>query len=338
MVSPLRWGIIGPGKIAHRFARALAVVPDAVLQGAASRDIKKAKAFVEDYSASYHSDSYKELAEHPDIDAVYIANTHNFHVEPALLCLNAGKAVLCEKPLTVNAVQAQKLVDASRKNKAFLMEALWTRFLPVYQQVKRWIKNGEIGQLQHIHSTFAIKFPYLTEGRHFNPHLAGGILLDGSVYSIAMSQWLLDIDEPQVVQASGVVGETGVDDSLAVNLDYGDGKTAQFYGSQLSPFKNDLAILGTDGYITVHGNFWEATSLTLDKQGEKGGPTANCDQRDMNLPFECNGFEYQIREAIKCIRKGAIESAVMPHRQTLANMKLMDTVRQQIGLRYPFEN
>lgn len=338
MDSPLRWGVIGPGKIAHRFAQALEFVPDAVLAGAASRDLEKAQAFIKEYGGSFAGDSYQELAERTDIDAVYIGNTHNFHFDPALLCLNAGKAVLCEKPLTVNAAQAQQLVDAARKNNVFLMEALWTRFLPVYQQVQQWIKDGEIGQLQHIHSTFAIKFPYLPEGRHFNPHLAGGILLDGNVYSVAMSQWLLGVDEPETVQAVGVIGKTGVDDSLAVNLDYGGGKTAQFYGSQLAPYTNDLSILGTDGYITVHGHFWEATRVTLHKRGEKGSSADNNNRQELDLPFECNGFEYQIREAVKCIRGGELESAVIPHRHTLANMQLMDTIRQQIGLRYPFEN
>lgn len=324
--QPLRWGIIGPGRIAHAFADALKVVEGAELYGVASRDEVRGRAFAQQYNAPQVYTSYEQLAQDPLVDAIYIATPHRFHHEQALLCLEAGKPVLCEKSLTVNARQAQELITLAQDKKLFLMEALWTRYLPIYQRVRAWLDDDVIGDIKLVRSSFGFRIPRNVEDRLLNPDLAGGALLDMGIYPIAMSQWVCG--DPVTFSVHGYLGETGVDEFVAANLQYANGSVAQFVTNFVTNTSNDLTIFGSEGHIRVHPNFWGGTKATLVTEGQ---------ELTINRPFRATGFEYQIEEAVCCIKAGFIESQVMPHAQSLANIRLIDQMRTQLGLTYVYE-
>ena len=321
------WGIIGPGRIAHNFAKAINVIDNAELNAVASRNEEKGKVFANQYYVKKIYNSYEDLVNDSEIDAIYISTPHRFHFENTILALKAGKPVLCEKPFTVNSQEAKTLIHTARKNKLFVMEALWTRFLPIYKVVRNWLEENLIGDVKLLTSTFGYAFERNLTDRKFNHELAGGGLLDLGIYSIAISQWVLR-KNPISFSASGYLGETNVDEMLAVNLDYGNGVISQFSCNLLSTNENDFIIYGTKGYIRIHCMFWGAKKATLYVDGKE-----TTEER----PFRSSGFEYQIEEAMNCIKSGKLESEEMSHEQTLENLTLMDDIRKNIGLKYSFE-
>ncbi|HEY1015074.1 MAG TPA: Gfo/Idh/MocA family oxidoreductase [Herpetosiphonaceae bacterium] len=321
-----RWGIIGPGRIAHTFAKAVAVVEGATVHAVASRDAGRAREFAGQYGAPVVLDSYEALASHPEVDAVYVATPHRYHFEQTLLALDAGKPVLCEKPLTVNAVETERLIERARANKVFLMEALWSRFLPIYQDVRGWLDAGRIGELRLVSSTFGFAMSRDPNHRILNHELAGGGLLDLGVYCVAMSQWVRQAN-PVAVAAQALLGETNVDELTSATLQYADGGIAQFACTVQAPAGNELAIYGSAGSIRVP-LFWAGTQATL---------AAGDEELTVRRPWRATGFEYQIEEAMRCIRAGLLESPGMTHADSLANMQLMDRIRAAVGQRYSFE-
>jgi len=322
-----KWGIIGPGRIAHQFAEGLKVIDDATLYAVASNSAERAQAFAAQHGGEKTYTFYEALVNDPQVDAIYIATPHRFHIDNALLCLTAGKPVLCEKPLTVNAAEAQQLIETARANKVFLMEALWTRYLPIYQPIRAWLEAKAIGDLRLLVSNFGINIPKDPGERWLNPELAGGTLLDMGVYPIAVSQWVMG-QMPQSVSAQAYLGSTGVDELVAVLLKYENGVISQFNSNFITDGVNDFMIYGSTGHIRIHANYWAATQATL----------VTADQTvTVSRPFRGGGFEYQTEEAMRCIRAGLLESPAMSHADTLANMRLMDSIRAEIGLKYPFE-
>jgi len=324
---PFRWGVLAPGRIAHRFAQALDSVEGARLHAVASRSPERSQAFAQRYRAPVHYDSYEALAGDPEVDAVYIASPHRFHHGQARLCLEAGKPVLVEKPFTVNALQATDLIALAQTKDLFLMEALWSRFLPVYRRVREWLDDGAIGTIQLISSTFCFRAEPDPSDRKFNHELAGGALLDLGVYNISLSQWVTG-ENPSAVGALARLGATGVDELTAVTLVYPQNVVSQFACGFLFDGINDFLIYGTRGHVRVQAKFWESTRATLVADGKETVAA---------LPFRQNGFEYQIEEAMRCIREGRWESEGMPLASTISNMETMDEIRRQIGLRYSFE-
>lgn len=327
MSAPFRWGVLSPGRIAHKFAQALEVVNDAVVYATASTEIDKARSFADLYAAPCAYDEYEAVLEDPDVDAVYIASTHNFHHAQARLALEAGKPVLCEKPLTVNADESMELIELARDKGVFLMEALWSRYLPIYSQVRDWLDSGAVGEVVTLQSTFGFKPEYDPKGRVWNPDLAGGALLDIGIYNIAISQWVLGQD-PSEFSVASQIAETGVDEVDAVNLLYENDVVSQFICSIRNPLDNDFHISGTEGSIKIHGQFWNSEKASLTQKGES---------ETVEMPYFQNGFEYQIVEAQRCIEEGLLETPGMTHADTLANMELMDAIRSQVGVKYPFE-
>lgn len=325
--QPFRWGIIGPGRIAEEFGRGLTAVPNAVLYGVASRNEARAQAFAAKFNGQKIYTSYETMVNDPNIDAVYIATPHRFHFEQALLCLDAGKPVLCEKPLTVNAAETEALIAKAKEKNVFLMEALWTRYLPIYDQVREWLDAGIIGDIKLMVSTFGFSVPNDPDDRWFNPELAGGTLLDMGIYPIAVSQWVTGL-EPQTISSQAIVGETGVDVLTAVTFQYENGIVSQFSSNFICNTLNDFTIFGTTGSIRLHPAYWATTKVTLMTDGQ---------ELTIEKPLRASGFEYQTEEAMRCIRAGLLESPKMSHADTLANMKHMDTIRAAIGVKYPFE-
>ncbi|PML05583.1 dehydrogenase [Vibrio breoganii] len=322
----INWGIIAPGRIANRFAEAFSVINDGRLYGVASRRRPNAESFAKQHNITHVFDSYAELINCPEIDVIYIASPHQFHFDTAKQCLEAGKAVLCEKPLTVNASQAKALFQIAKDNNVFLMEALWSRFLPTWLEVKRWVEEGQIGQLENIHSTFGFKAERNYEDRLFNPKLAGGVLLDAGIYNISLTQYLAK-REPQSISSHVFVGETNVDERCSATLDYGD-FTSQFTCSFRSNLDNSMTIYGSDGKITIDGAFWDATKATLEVYGN--------DPIALNLPHEGSGFEYQVREVQSCLREGKLFSEVISPEQTIATLRLIDEILNRVSIKHPF--
>jgi predicted dehydrogenase len=321
------WGILGPGRIAQQFADGLKVIDDAALYAVASTNLDRAKAFAGKYGGEKTYPSYEALVNDPQVDAVYIATPHRFHFENIMLCLNAGKPVLCEKPLTVNAAEAKLLVKTARAKKVFLMEALWTRYLPIYQQVRQWLEDGATGEIKLLASTFGINVPKEQDDRWLNPELAGGTLLDMGVYPISVSQWIMG-QEPQSFSAKAYLGKTGVDELTAVIFKYGNGIISQFSSNFISDDTNEFYIYGSKGHIRIHAPYWGASRATLVTGGQEW---------TVSKPLRGGGFEYETEEAMRCIRAGLLESPLMSQAHTLANMEIMDQIRAEIGLKYPFE-
>ena len=321
------WGIIGPGRIAHKFAEGLNVINDGNLFAIASNNKDRADHFAKKHNVNEVYYSYKELVNDPNVDAIYIATPHRFHFEQTKLALEAGKPVLCEKPFTVNANEAEILIDIAKANNIFLMEGLWTRFLPSYKKAKSWIDGGLIGDIKLLQSTFGFSFPFEPEDRKFNHNLAGGALLDLGVYNISVSQWVTG-ENPKSFSAFGTIGKTNVDEMVAVTLEYDCGIVSQLNCNLLTTNNNEFIIYGTKGHIKIHRMFWSSTKVSL--VTEEREVIESC-------PFRANGFEYQTEEVMRCINEGKLESPTMALQDTLTNMKLMDSIRKEIGLKYNFE-
>jgi len=325
MAEKFRWGVIGPGKIAQKFAQDVRVVDGSEIYAVAS--LSGAREFVKTFSIPVAYTSYEDLVNDPMVDGVYIATPHHLHFENARLCLAAGKPVLCEKPLTVNARQAEMLIELSKEKNVFLMEALWTRYLPIYQTLRRMLDQGVIGDIRAMQSTFGFIANQDEKGRWLNPELAGGTLLDLGIYPIAVSQWIMQ-ENPVSVQSQAVLSSTGVDVILAVNLQYSSGAISQFTSSFIHKAANQFAIYGSKGSIVIQEPFWGGNAVVVEADGTR---------TTFHEPFRSQGFEYQIEEAVRCIREGLLESPSMTHADSLANMRLMDLIREQVGVIYPFE-
>lgn len=323
----IRWGVIGPGKIAAKFAQALTEDGQDQLVAVASRDSQRGAQFARQFGANRSETDYHALVHASDIDAIYIATPHNFHYQQAKMCLAAGKHLLIEKPMCINAAQVKVLMELAAANGCFMMEALWSRFLPSCQQAMSWLQEGQIGDLQAITSTIGFAFPYPVSHRAFNPELAGGALLDLGVYSVSLSQWFSG-SRVKHIQAMAEQGETPVDYLLSANLGYDNGKLAQFVTSVNTQCANQMTLHGSQGQIVIGRMFWAGEAVCLHQGDDVIKRTAS---------HQINGFEYQIREVSRCIEAGQHQSQIMPLADTLHNLQTMDAIREQIGLRYPKE-
>jgi len=338
-VTTFAWALIGPGKIARRFAGAVSELPCAELRAVLGRDATRAADFASnctniDGSHPAVASSINELLANPRIDGIYIATPHAQHGEWVRQCLEAGKPVLCEKPLVPNVAQGQALVDLARERRVFLMEAVWTRFLPIYAVVARWLRDQAIGELRAIQSSFCFPAPFEPAGRLYDPALAGGALLDIGVYNLTVTRWVLQTalgacPEPLSIHAAGVLAPTGVDQRVTATLHFPGGLASQFVCGLDGSAENSLTISGERGVIKLPTRFWQATEALLQRRDEP--------EQHMQEPFRVNGFEYEIEEAQRCIRAGLVESPRMTHADTLATLGWMDEIRRQVGVRYPFE-
>ena len=338
-MSDFSWAIIGPGGIAQRFADAVFQLPGTHLHSVLGRDPARADDFVRHWTRagkpqpSVAPDLNALLADDA-IDAVYIATPNSEHGAFIRQCLLAGKPVLCEKPLVTSAKLARELVALSQQHGVFLMEALWTRFLPIYEQVRAWLASGAIGKLRSVQSSFCFNVPFDPHGRLFNPALGGGSLLDIGIYNIAMSRWVLEAVEglcPHTLRmdAAGTLAATGVDQRVAATLVFANGVVSQFVCAFDGVADNSLRIFGSEGTICLPHNFWEATQALLTP---REGPV-----QQAQAPFRINGFEGEIEEAMRCVRAGLVQSPRMPHAETLSIVECLDELRRQLDVRFPFE-
>lgn len=324
--STLRWGIIGPGNIAKRFATGLKALPDARIIAIGSRTPGKADTFAGEFDVPHRHDSYQALVSDPDVDAVYVATPHPYHREHSLLALQAGKPVLCEKPFTINANEAGEIVRVAREKKVFAMEAMWSRFFPLMTRVRELLQSGAIGEVRMLQADFGFRSGVNPEGRLFKPALGGGALLDVGVYTVSLASMLLGT--PDRITALATMGETGVDEQSAMLFGYSNGAIALLSTAIRTNTPHEATIIGTDGYLKIHRSWWTPKTMTLTKNGK---------EEVIEVPFEGNGFHYEAAEVARCLRAGKLESDVMPLDESLSVMKTMDEVRAQWGLKYPME-
>jgi len=324
--QPLRWGILGCGSIAGKFAEGLQSVPGARLVAVASRSQDKANEFADKFGAPRRHASYEALAQDPEVDAVYVATPHPLHAENSILCLNAGKAVLCEKPFTVNAQQAQRVIDAARTRKVFVMEGMWSRFFPLMGRVRELAQSGAIGDVRMVQADFGFRTDVNPQGRLFNPALGGGGLLDVGIYVLSLASMLLGT--PTQITGVAQMGTTGVDEQAALALLYGEGRIASLTTGIRTNTPHEAHVLGTDGLIKLHAPWWKLAKITVTVGGK---------DEVMDEPFEGNGMNYEAAHVAECLAAGKTESDIMPLSETLELAKTMDTLRAQWGLRYPME-
>lgn len=328
MPEPFRWGILGAGKIARKFASAVHQAGGATLAAVGSRSAERARAFASEHGAARAHDSWEALAADPDLDAIYVATRHPDHITGTRLAMSYGKPVLCEKPLAVNAEEADEMITLARDKGLFLMEAMWTRCLPIYDVVRGWIDEGRIGRVRMLQARFGFRTPQPPEGRALNPAHAGGAVLDVGVYTIALAFWVFG-RAPDEVRSFATLGPTGVDEQYGAVFRYDDGALAVLTGAVRTNMRKDAEILGERGRIVIGPKFHSAERAEcLAEEGEEAAE---------RLFEHGNGFLYQVREAMRCIREGRIESPRMPHAESLAIARTMDGMRREWGLVYPFE-
>lgn len=323
--QPVRWGILATGTIAHKFAEGLSAVPEATLAAVGSRSRERADAFAAWYGAARAHGSYAALAQDPEVDVVYVATPHSLHRDNTLRCLEAGKAVLCEKPLALNAREAREMADVARANGQFLMEAMWSRFLPSFAQLRQWLHGGAIGEPRMVLADFGFRSDIETESRLFNPEFGGGGLLDVGVYAVSFASMVFG-EAPEAVAGRADVGETGVDEQAAAVLAYSGGRLASVACAIRTTTPQEAWVLGTEGRIHLPGPFWCGTEAVLHRDG-KTPETAHC-------PFEGNGYNWEAAAVGECLRAGRREHALMPLEESIAIMETMDGLREQWGVRY----
>lgn len=323
-ISNIRWAILGAGKIANKFAQDFSVIKNAELVAVASSDAIRAKEFAAKYTIP-QCITYDELYKSDSIDAVYIATTHNFHYEQTLACLQHGKAVLCEKPITVNQKQFEALAKLAKEKNVFLMEAMWTYFLPAIIQAKQWIAGGRIGSIKALQADFGFSMEFNPEGRLYNINLAGGALLDLGIYPIAFTNFFMN-RKPDSIMASGVIGKTNVDESTGIVLKYGN-VVASLFTTMAAKTQLKAFVYGDKGYIEIP-MFFKAPEASLYNEEMQLVETFK-DSR------ATHGYNFETQEVTDCLLNGQTESSIMPLSTSQRLQQIMMEVRRQIGLKYP---
>ena len=340
-MQTVRWGILSTGYIANLFAEGLTAVDDAELMAVGSRARSSADAFGERWRVPHRHDSYEALAHDPEADVIYIGTPHPYHYEHTLLCLEAGKHVLVEKPFALNARQAKEMIALARSKGTFLMEAMWTRFLPAMVQVRQWLADGEIGDVELVRANLSFIAEFNPKSRLFAPELGGGALLDVGIYPISFAHMILG--SPKSISGSACLGPTGTDDHSAYLLGYDGGKTALLSSAVRLSVPVEAEIIGTKGYIKIHEPWINPRVVTLARSAAPGVQARLIfegnvfDTQTVHVPTRGNGYNYEAVEVGQCLRAGQLESKVLPLDESLAIMETLDTIRAQWGLTYPNE-
>ena len=326
--SKIRWGILATGNITHKMVAGLKVLPDAEVVAVGSRSMSSANAFADKYGIPHRHGSYEALCADPEVDVIYVAPPHSGHKDCTIMALNGGKAVLCEKPFAINRAEAEEMVDLARAEKLFLMEAMWTRFLPTVVQTRKWLKEGRIGTPQMVYADFGFRTEYEEESRLFDPAFGGGGLLDVGIYPVSFAAMVFGA-VPNRIAAMAEIGPTGVDDMNGAVLGFPGGGLALVSSAVRSNTQQEARIVGTNGMIHLTSPFWCGTQAVLTVNG--------FDPETFELPYEGNGYNCQAREVMDCMRAGKLESDVMLLDESIAIMGTLDEMRAQWGVKYPME-
>jgi predicted dehydrogenase len=327
MVGSVKWGILGTGKIAKRFMQAAFYVPDAQVVAVGSREQHTADQFGAQYGIPQRYGSYDALLRDPEVEIVYVATPHTLHAENTLAALQAGKHVLCEKPFTLNAQQAEQVIQAARASGKFVMEGMWTRCFPVVREIVRRIQAGELGEIRYLQADFGFRPAFNPASRLFAPELGGGALLDVGVYPIALA--FLVLGAPKQGVSHAMLGATGVDELCSMLFLYDNGAQAVLSASLQVEMPKQANICGTLARIQLPAPWWKPSEAYLIRND---GTTEH-----LLYPYEGDGLQFEIRHVHDCLRQGLTESPWMPLDETLAIMHTLDALRAQWGVRYPSE-
>ncbi len=324
----IRWGIMGLGKIAHKFAEGLAFVPDSRLVAVASRSPEKAAAFAQKFAVEYFYATYEAMLENSELDVIYIATPHSLHHQNTLQCLEKGIAVLCEKPFAMNLAQVKAMTALAKQKKVFLMEALWTRFLPSFEKVRQMIQSDEIGNIRLIQADFGFKAPFDPNARLFNKSLGGGSLLDVGIYPVFLALSLLG--KPAQILATAQIGSTGVDESCGILFKYETGALAVLSSSLVAQQSVEAHIFGDKASIHMSKPF-HAPQTKLSRIEQPAS------EQFIEITQEGNGYNYEAAEVGNCLRAEQLESHAMPHSLSLELMEVLDKIRAEAGIFYELE-
>ena len=325
MERKIKWGILSTGHISKKFADALAILPDAELVAVASRDLETAKAFAEKYHVPKAYASYLELAEDPDIEAIYIGTPHTFHLENSVMCMRKGKAVLCEKAFAINAMEAREMVRIARQENVFLMEAMITRHVPLIKKVLNWINDGKIGEVRMVKASRCARGVFKPGARQLNPELGGGSLLDVGIYVISFASMILGKNPVESVGLAHI-GDWGSDEQGVAVLKYDKGEIADLSFALSTAAVNEAYVYGTEGYIKIDDVFAVPTKASLFIN--------RVETVVIEEPILGNALNYEAEEVMRCLRLGLKESPLMPLDESVQIMEIMDQIRKPWGLKY----
>lgn len=321
-MKPVRWGILGTGRIAHLFARDLRLVSNAQLAAVGSRSVQSAALFAETHNIPYSYGSYEALAQSPQVDIVYIATPHTYHSPNTVLCLRAGKHVLCEKPFAMNTPEAEGMVQAARKENRFLMEAMWTMCLPSMLQAQKLIRDGSIGTPTHLDVTCGFQATAHHSARLWDQTLGGGALLDMGIYPITLATAIWG--EPAEFEATSQwSAANNVDSHTTISFRFACGALASMQCSIVANMSNEAVVRGTEGTLRIRAPWWHSQQLHLGKSGDR--------ETIIDAPFLGHGLAHEAILAMDALNIAAYESPVVPHTATLRNMRALDAVCRCVG-------
>lgn len=321
------WGILGPGGIARAFAQDLALLQGHTIGAVGSRSLENAQKFAATFGGTAYG-SYEELVADPTIDAIYVATPHPAHHDNVILALNAGKPVLCEKPFSVNAVQAQSMIDAAARNGVALMEAMWARFLPHYAKVREIVESGVLGPILSIHADHGQRLADQGIARLIEPALAGGALLDLGIYPVSFAHMILGT--PAQITSTAVMTDQGVDAQTSMIFTYQDGAQAVLTTTMIEQTPCRAVVAGLNGWLEIDRTFYNPAAMRVVLND---GTTT-----EYPNTYRGHGLREQAEVFKQLVRSGKLESEILTWKATVEIMKTLDTVREQIGLKYPFEN
>ncbi len=321
-----KWGIIGLGKIARKFADDLKTIPHAQLHAVASTDLSRAETFAAEYGALHALGSYEAIGSVTDLDVVYIATPHIHHHATTMYCLAHGLPVLCEKPFAMTAQEAHEMVALARSNKVFAMEALWTCFIPAFERVLETIRQGTIGDIHTVEADFGFNMPVNPESRLFNKALGGGALLDIGIYPMFLALQLFGKPDPKDVFAMATISETDVDDNTAFMFRYTSKRMAMGHCTLRAHTPIEARIYGTKGSIYLHPRWHHTERLTITTY--EGRET---NDEIVALPYEGWGYRYEAIHVMQCLTEGRLESPRVPLQFTLDLSETLDMVAQKAG-------
>ena len=326
-MSNFSWGILGPGGIARAFAKDLTLLEGHTVGAVGSRSLSNAQSFADDFGGTAYG-SYEELINDSTIDAIYVATPHPAHHDNVISALDAGKAVLCEKPFAVNAKQAQAMVDAATRNKVALMEAMWARFLPHYAQVREIIASDVLGPIISIHADHGQRLADQNIPRLIEPQLAGGALLDLGIYPISFAHMILG--NPVAIISSAVMTDKGVDAQSSMIFTYENGAQAVLTTTMIEQTPCRAVVAGLNGWLEIDRTFYNPASMRVVLNDGSVTEYPNT--------YSGHGLREQAESFKQLVQSGKLQSDILSWKDTVDIMKSMDTVREQIGLKYPFEN
>ncbi|GHT78867.1 oxidoreductase [Bacteroidia bacterium] len=316
MEKTYNWAILGAGHIANKFAEGLKILPNARRYAIAARSLERAEVFRQNHGFEKAYGSYEEMVKDPNIDAVYISTTNNLHFEHTLLCLEAGKAVLCEKPFASNLAQVEKMIATAREKNVFLMEALWSRFLPSMIQFKQEVENESIGKPSLLQCDFGYISPFSPHSRLYDPALGGGSVPDIGIYPIFVAMYLFGY--PTEIKVSSIPSPTGTDWTTAILFKHSGGEISMLSSSFAAVLSNESRLYGSNGQLKLHKMFHMITRLTVSRNNEQ--------ETEIPTPSAGNGYNYEAAEVMTCLDKGLVESPGMSWQFSLDLIKLIDTV------------